>query len=144
MGVNVATTTTGICGAVAQLMLDYTAETNVGDTAGNRGQCVGLIEVWLDSLGLPHIWGNAKDLLANADPRHYGVIENGPTNYPSVGDIAVWGSMWGNGNGHCGVVVAGDVNRMLVFEQNDPDGSPPHEAYYSYFGVKGWLHPVLS
>lgn len=113
----------------------------VGDTQVNRGQCVGLVEVWIDSLGLPHVWGNAADLLDNADEAHYQVVHNLPTNFPVAGDIVVWGSSWGSGYGHTGICVSGAVMSFVAFEQNDPAGSYPHEKTYSYAGVIGWLHP---
>jgi hypothetical protein len=117
----------------------YLGVANTGDTPANRGQCVGLIEVWSDEHHLPHLWGNAKDLLANADPAHYTVVHNAPTNFPSPGSIVVWGSTWGGGYGHTAVVVAATELLIVVFEQNDPDGSPPVVATHDYSGVIGWL-----
>src|SRR5664279_2756913 len=67
-----------------------TGKAGAGDTTANKGQCVGLVEKWADLLKLPHIWGNAADLLSNADKSAYGRITNTPTNYPSPGDIVVW------------------------------------------------------
>ncbi len=117
----------------------YLGVQNTGDTAANKGQCVGLIEVWVDEHHLPHLWGNAKDLLTNADPAHYAVVRNTPTNVPSPGAVLVWGSTWGGGFGHTAVVVAATEMRVVVFEQNDPDGSPPLVATHDYAGVIGWL-----
>jgi hypothetical protein len=113
----------------------------VGDTFANKGQCVGLVEAWLDSLGAPHIWGNAKDLLYNAPTGHYKRTYNSPTNLPSVGDVVVWGNTWGSGYGHCGIVVAATAMAFTAFEQNDPLASKPHVKGYSYDGVIGWLTP---
>ena len=112
-----------------------------GDTAENKGQCVGLIEVWLDRWKLPHIWGNASDLLANADRRLYTVTANGPTNYPEPGAVLVWGPSWGGGDGHTAVVVSANRNFVAVFEQNDPVGFAPTVATHTYDGVAGWLAP---
>ena len=54
---------------LAAFISQYLGKANTGDTSGNLGQCVGLIEKWLDANGMPSIPGNAVDLLANANPR---------------------------------------------------------------------------
>lgn len=112
---------------------------NTGNTPENRGQCVGLVEVWISANKAPHIVGNAVDLLNNADPKSYIRILNNPTNYPFPGDVLCWNASWGSGFGHTAVVVAANGNRVGVFEQNDPDGSPPALATHDYSGVAGWL-----
>lgn len=122
----------------------YAGKAGVGDTSENIGQCVGLVERWIDTLGLPHVWGNAKDLLDNADPARYGIIHNLPENYPAVGDIVVWSNTWGGGFGHTGIAVTANVMELTAFEQNDPDGSTPHIRRYTYAGVVGWLHPLVT
>lgn len=114
---------------------------NVGDTPENKGQCVGLIEVWLDNLHLPHVWGNAVDLLKNAPVASYGVYHNQAGNYPLAGDIVVWDATWGAGAGHTGVVLYASSMQLVVFEQNDPTGSPCIVATHGYTGVAGWLRP---
>lgn len=122
----------------------YGAVPNVGDTPINRGQCVGLVQQWIDTLALPHVWGNAKDLLANAPVSSYRIFHNSPTNYPSPGDIVVWGESWGGGYGHTGIAVTGHVMDFTAFEQNDPPGSAPRLKVYSYDGVIGWLRPRVN
>lgn len=120
----------------------YTGVANVGDTSENTGQCVGLVEKWLDVFQLPHIWGNAKDLLTNADTGVYTTIANTATNSPGVGDIFVFGTLYGGGMGHCGIVTQADVNTVTLFEQNDPTGSAPQIKQYPYLpGAVGWVHP---
>jgi hypothetical protein len=120
---------------------EYAGRPNCGNTDANIGQCVGLVECWIDALRLPHVWGNALDLLVNAPAESYKHILNTPTNYPSPGDIVVWGGTWGNGYGHTGICVTGHVMEFTAFQQNDPIGSTPHIKLYSYGGVRGWLHP---
>jgi hypothetical protein len=127
-----------------QFIAAHSGRMNVGDTPGNKGQCVGLIEVWVDTLKLPHIWGNAADLLSNADKAMFGRIDNTPTNYPLAGDIVVWGTSWGEGFGHTGVCVTGNVLIMSIFQQNDPQGSGAHLKAYTYAGVLGWLRPFVK
>jgi surface antigen len=117
----------------------YLGQSNVGDTAANQGQCVGLVEKWLDANGKPHIWGNAKDLLANADRTSFTVVKNTPTNVPPMGAIICWDASWGDGDGHTAVVVAANVNRLAVFEQNDPEGAPCVVSTHSYAGIAGWI-----
>ena len=127
-----------------EFITKYTGQSNVGDTPENIGQCVGLIEVYTDMLGLPHTWGNAKDLFTTADPSSFDIIQNTPTNFPLAGDILVFGTTYGNGSGHTGIVVTADANTVTLFEQNDPVGSTPHETRYNYPDCLGWLHPKVS
>jgi surface antigen len=117
----------------------YFGRALVGDTPENKGQCVGLVESWLDANLKAHIWGDAKALLLNADPKVYKVTDNTPLNYPPLGAIVVWDATWGAGYGHCAIVVAANASRMAVFEQNDPVGAPPVLATHGYSGVLGWL-----
>jgi CHAP domain len=124
---------------LATFITKYLGKANTGDNAANRGQCVGLIEAWLDENSKPHIWGNAAQLLANADPKTYRKTTNIPTNHPPPGAVVCWNSTWGGGFGHTAIVVAANVNALVVFEQNDPTGSPPVVATHNYSGVAGWL-----
>jgi len=124
---------------LATFIAQHLGKANTGDTPQNRGQCVGLVEVWLDANKKPHIPGNAVDLLANADPKVYKKTMNIPTNFPPPGAIVCWNNSWGGGYGHTAVVVAANVMGLVVFEQNDPTGSAPVVATHSYSGVQGWL-----
>lgn len=117
----------------------YLYAENTGDTALNRGQCVGLVEIWLDENKLPHIWGNAADLLKNADSNHYRVVVNGPVNFPAPGDIICWNTTWGSGAGHTAIVLVATSYHLVVFEQNNPEGSPPAVSTHDYRGIEGWL-----
>lgn len=122
-----------------QFVTNLTGQINIGNTPENKGQCVGLEAVWCDNLGLPHIWGNAIQLLDNADKSAYTVVMNTPTNAPSQGDIVVFKP------NHTAIVVKADVNTLTVFEQNDHDANDPSGACqvkdYTYENVVGWLHP---
>jgi hypothetical protein len=124
---------------LATFVAQYLGKGGTGDTAQNKGQCVGLIEVWLDANKKPHIWGNAADLLANADVKAYKRVMNIPTNAPPPGAVVCWNSTWGDGAGHTAIVVAANPHALVVFEQNDPIGSPPVVATHNYTGVVGWL-----
>lgn len=125
-------------------ILQYFGVANTGDTPENKGQCTGLIEVWLDALGLnsPHLFGNAKDLLTNADSSKFDIIINkaGDTSqFPVCGDILVYGDQWGGGYGHTGVVLTADGNSIILFEQNNP--AEPIIRREGYNNCLGWLHP---
>lgn len=124
---------------LAEFLRAYNGKTGVGNTAINRGQCVGLVAVWCDFLGMPHVWGNAKDLLLDAPVPPYVVVLNTPTNYPQPGDIVVWGDSWGGGYGHTAIAVTAAVMEFTAFEQNDPEHSAAHLKLYGYAGVRGWL-----
>lgn len=120
----------------------YNGKRNVGNTTENKGECVGLSMVWVNELGLPHIWGHAKDLLANADEKFFEKILNTPDAVPKEGDIIVWGKSFNGTYGHTGIATSkGDVNTFECFEQNDPVGSNCHLKTYNYKAVIGWLRP---
>lgn len=124
---------------LSRFVSKYTGAPMVGDTDPNRGECVGLVEVWIDFLKLPHVWGNAAQLLDNAPDGSYYVIFNTATNFPVAGDIVVWGTSWGGGFGHTGVIISANAMSFLAFEQNDPMGATPRLKHYTYEGVRGWL-----
>lgn len=46
------------------------------------------------------------------------VYQNTPSFIAEPGDIFVYGSNWGNGWGHTGVVLSGNINNFTVLEQN--------------------------
>jgi len=124
---------------LANFINAYLGSANTGDTPENRGQCVGLVEKWLDVNGKPHIWGDARDLLTNADVHTYKVVRNLPMNYPPPGAIVCWNGNWGAGHGHTAVVVAANVHYLVVLEQNNPEGSAPIVATHGYTDVLGWI-----
>ena len=124
---------------LASFISKYLGKANSGDNQANAGQCVGLIELWLDANGKPHIWGNAKDLLNNADLKAFKVVHNNPTNVPPAGAIVCWDYTWGAGDGHTAIVVAANSMHLAVFEQNNPTGHAPLVATHDYSGVLGWI-----
>lgn len=117
----------------------YLGAADTGDTPENKGQCVGLVEKWLDVNGKPHIWGDADQLMENADRKVYKVETNQPTNFPPAGAIVCWNGNWGAGHGHTAIVVAANIYYLAVFEQNNPDGSSPIVATHGYTDVLGWI-----
>ncbi len=127
----------------------YLGKTGVGNTDQNRGQCVGLVSLWMDTLNIPHEWGNAKDLLDNADKNYFTIVYNDPNNlaqYPPAGAVLVYDGTWGNGVGHTGIVVFSTGTIIILFEQNDtrsddPNGACEVMAHPNYNGVIGWLIP---
>jgi surface antigen len=124
---------------LASFISKYLGVPNTGDNSVNTGQCTGLVEVWLDANKQPHIYGNAKDLPANAPALGYKVVANGPTNFPAPGNIVCWNSSWGGGMGHTAIVVAANADQLVVFEQNDPTGHAPTVATHDYTGIEGWI-----
>lgn len=117
----------------------YLGQGGLGNTPDNKGQCVGLVELWLAANGHPNIWGNAVQLLDNAPEPPYQVLRNTPDNFPSLGDIVCWDGTWGAGNGHTAVVIAANVMHLAVFEQNDPVGAGATVMTHDYSGVAGWI-----
>lgn len=139
---------------VQDFINNYQNKTNVGDTDANRGQCVGLVEVWLDTIGAPHIWGNAIDLLANADRNEYTVTMNTPDGTPSpvqpaAGDLVVFAANYGvpidtDASGHVDIFANGDINGTWYgLDQNFPTGSDVHVQTHTWQGVTGWISPNI-
>lgn len=117
----------------------YLGKPDTGDTPENLGQCVGLVEVWWAANKKPWVPGNAVDLMANAPKLVFSITDNEPDNAPKAGDVVCWDGSWGAGDGHTAVVVAATRYMLVVFEQNDPEGSPPVVATHDYSGVEGWI-----
>jgi surface antigen len=123
----------------------YTGVHNVGNTTANKGECTGLVMVYIESIGLSHIWGHAKDIFNNASLDEYSKIENKEGAYPVAGDIIIWDSTVSGGYGHIAIVVSSDPikDTVTVFEQNNPIGSAPTQTTYKSWGkIVGWLHPI--
>jgi len=119
----------------------------VGNTPQNKGQCVGLVNVWVSELGLDHIWGNAKDLWKNYNPKQFDFILNTPDAYPLAGDIVVWNEKMGGGYGHTAIATGvhktegKSTDWFEAFSQNDPFGSLCVLKKYSYNNVIGFIRP---
>ncbi|HEX9504161.1 MAG TPA: CHAP domain-containing protein [Patescibacteria group bacterium] len=127
-----------------QFLGKYEGQGDVGDTTENKSQCVGLIEVWTDFLGLSHTWGNADDLLTNANTTYFQIIPNTPDNIPQIGDIVCFSRDFNGTVGHTGISTGiGDTNNFDLFEQNDPVGGVCQKKTYNYQFVQGWMRPIL-
>ncbi len=129
-----------------EFITKYNGAQGVGDTSENKGECVGLIEVWLDdTLKLPHVWGNAQDLLINADKNAYTIEYNTPIGVPPRGAVIVWKKAFNGTVGHTAIVTRSDVNTFEVFEQNNPLGTGCRlHTYASYASVDGWIIPKAA
>jgi len=118
----------------------YNGQIKIGNTLENKGECVGLVSVWQDNLGIPHEYGNAMDFLNNADKKYFDIISNTPTAIPVKGDIIVWSKKYNNTFGHVGIATGtGNLNTFEAFIQNDPLNSNCHLKTYNYINVLGWL-----
>lgn len=125
--------------ALATFIRTELGQANAGTNEVNKGQCTGLVSLWLAAAHKPAIFADGKDYLTNADPRAYRIEVNTPINYPHAGDVISWNASFGDGHGHVAVVVAANVNELVVFEQNNPIGAPPLVATHDYTDVLGWL-----
>ncbi len=112
---------------------------NLGTNDVNKGQCTGLVALWLVQMHKPLLYADGKDMLLAADPNAYHVELNGPSNYPTPGAVVSWKANFGAGHGHTAIAVAANANQLVVFEQNDPDGAPALVATHDYTDVLGWL-----
>ena len=129
-----------------QFLEKFNGQQNVGNTTKNKGECVGLAAIWVDNLGLDHIWGNAKDLINNYNPNQFEFILNTPDAVPKTGDIICWNFKMGGGFGHTAISTGtGNITTFEVFEQNNPTESTGNNChlrtYSNYNNVIGWLHP---
>lgn len=106
----------------------------IGDTAANLGECVGVPSVFGDWWGAPHVWGNAKDLYANAPDANYDKGSEWPA---PIGANAVFDKSWGGGLGHVMLSVDG---KGLMFQQNNPTGHACITTQYTAkpAGYIGW------
>lgn len=128
----------------------YNGKTGVGNTPENKGECVGLVVMWILNLGLTHFYGHAKDFFTNAPVSQYTKIKNEPDVYAKAGDIVVWDATMGGGFGHVAIIVECDTqaDTFTVFEQNNPANVPGRACevttYKDWSGVIGWLRPRVS
>jgi hypothetical protein len=70
--------------------------------------------------------------------KYFKRVENGPTNFPSKGDIVIWKGTYGH------IAICTEANSMTFysFDANYPVGSYPHIQFHDYTNVVGWLRPV--
>ena len=103
---------------ITDFFQQYHDQSNLGNTPENKGQCVGLVELWIRANDLPQIWGNAADIIFNADPKDYN-REYAPLIHPvNPGDIVFWNRNLGNGFGHCGIFYSQTGTGFISFDQN--------------------------
>lgn len=114
-----------------------------GITGPDTGQCTAVAHAWEEMLGLPIVYGNAKDTFANAPDDLYHKELNTPEGVPSPGAIMVWDDKWGGGYGHTAVVVSANVNTFDCLEQNDGDGGKTHVGRHNYADTIGWFTPKV-
>lgn len=130
--------------ALDKFIKKYEGVPNVGNTKDNKGECTGLVMLWIAELGLSHIWGHAKDIYAHADGFDWMKIPNKKDVYPKRGDVICWSSLQNNVYGHVAIVTSSSDkdDTFTVFEQNNPIGKAPSiRTFKNWTGVIGWLTP---
>lgn len=106
-------------------------------------QCVDLVQYYnRDVVTAPLLTGNAKDIWYTYPQQFYTQIPNLPNNYPSLGDIIVWDSGVGSGNGHIAIAAFANIWNLASFDQNWVNGSPSRFENHTYNNIIGWLHPI--
>jgi len=105
-------------------------------------QCVDLAQQYnKECLNGPFLVGDgAKDIFFTFPASIYECIYNEATNFPSQGDIVIWGTLIGPW-GHIAIFDHGDASSFVSFDQNWPLDSKCHFEGHDYYGVLGWLHP---
>ena len=105
-------------------------------------QCVDLVQYWIKNCGYPAVWGNAKDLYANAPVKNFLKYKKTLTNIPKPGDIIIWGGSPADPRwGHTDIFVKGNLFAFTGFDQNWPPNSTCHLQNHSYRGMLGILRP---
>lgn len=124
--------------AVAQL-LDGRADSYNGLDLNPAGaQCVNVAGELNRALGRPAWPGNAVDWMGRGFPGAVYFPAFGGA-VPLPGDVALFHGPGYSEFGHCAVVLeAVDWPNLLVWEQNDPEGTPSRIDGRSTAGLKGW------
>lgn len=111
---------------------------------GILGQCVSVSSEWCVENGWPELSGaTALEIYENFTNAAYAKVLVNHGN-PEIGDIMFWDATYGGGDGHTGVVTDVGPTGMIIFEQNDPLGSPAHLQFYNFNHLAGWFHPVAE
>lgn len=112
----------------------------INTDGADSGQCTAIPHLWEKLNGWPIVKGNAKDTFTNAPTSSYKKVKNAADNFPPPGAIMVWGSSWGGGYGHTGVVVSANAHTFKAVEQNNGDHGLAHVVTHAHYnGVLGWF-----
>jgi hypothetical protein len=119
---------------------------NVGKSLDFDGvygpQCVDEAQYYnRDVIGGPFLYGASAYNIADTYPQDfYDFVENTADNYPSLGDIPIWGTTVGS-NGHIAVCKEGNPDYFISLDQNWNYHPYCEEVKHSYHGLLGWLTP---
>lgn len=120
-----------------------------GSPSKDPVQCVDLAKAYFkDCFGIPYFSfnGSAKNVYENFNSfpqlvKLFDKIPNTKTFVPEKGDVAVWGSSVGGGNGHIAICTSdATVNYFYSFDQNWSIKAC-HKQYHNYKGFLGVLRP---
>lgn len=108
-------------------------------------QCVDEVQFYnRDVVGGPFLYGaSAKDIAQTYPTDFYTWTDNSPTNFPSLGDIVIWGTLVGP-DGHIAVCRDGNPNSFVSLDQNWNYVGSCQFITHSYNGVLGWLTPITQ
>ena len=107
-----------------------------------EGQCMDLYHQYvLEVLGLEHPGASSAYMLWNKTWRDYEKIPNSLLGVPKKGDIVIWNSNVGGGNGHVSIFIEGGVMMFTSLDQNWPTLSVVTKTKHIYRNVVGWLRP---
>lgn len=111
-----------------------------GDLGVDYDECVDMANTWAKTIGIAESYGNA-DTLNYAPACDW--IANEPENHPVPGDIVIFkGGAFDPVFGHVALALYYcTAQRLRVFNQNFPDGSPCHVSLFDYSNCLGWWHP---
>ena len=110
---------------------------DVDNYAGD--QCVDVFLAYnRDVVGGNWVAGNAIDYWTTYPFDYYKKIANTPDNFPSKGDVIIFGQAVGQ-YGHICICNTANADSFNSFDQNWPVGSNCHFQDHNYNGVLGWL-----
>lgn len=103
-------------------------------------QCVDeASDYMIDVVGGKRFTGNAKDIFGQQSEL-LTWVRNTPAGLPAKGSVFVYGSTWGGGYGHVGIVLSANLNAVTLLEQNI-SGPRVTVGTHSYNGSIGWGTP---
>ena len=120
-----------------------------GSPSKDPVQCVDLAKAYFkDVFGIPYFSfnGSAKNVFINFEAfpqlcKNFTKINNTKTFVPQKGDVAVWGSSVGGGNGHIAICTSdATTSYFYSFDQNW-SVKACHKQYHNYKGFLGVLRP---
>jgi hypothetical protein len=122
---------------------------HVGTTISDGGtQCVALANTYMDevlhtpntvSWGVGSAWQMFDKAKISPQSDHWTAIANTPDAVPESGDLIIWSSAVGGGDGHVALCVSADLTVLHTFDQNYGTPADAELQTHGYSNVRGWI-----